>query len=323
VLAGYGVTEGAMRCPIFASMEVVQLPRAAVPECPSFMDRHAWHSDGVILINRVKPHTDFHARYESGLVKMSVIGLGKDDQALAIHRHGVRGLAEVVPRVAERLLRLGKILLGIAVVENAYDETMLIEGIPADRILEREPELLQIAAAHMPRLPVRRLDLLVVDRMGKDISGVGIDPNIIGRTYIRGEKEPLSPEISTIVVDDLTEASHGNAAGMGLADLITRRFFEKIDFDATNINVATSGFLLRAKVPMVAQNAAQAVEWALHSCGPMEPGTERVIRIQDTLHLSEIDVSPAVLAEIEARAEIEVIGAPTALLEPHGALRAF
>jgi hypothetical protein len=323
VLAGYGVTEDAMGCPVLASMEVVEVPEAAVPECPSFMDRHAWESDGVILINRVKPHTDFHGRYESGLVKMAVIGLGKDEQARAIHRHGVRGLAQVVPGVAARLLRLGKIVLGIAVVENAYDENMLIEGIPADRIMDREPELLATAAAHMPRLPVRRLDLLVVDRMGKDISGVGIDTNIIGRMYIRGEEEPDSPEISTIVVDDLTEGSHGNAAGMGLADLTTRRFFRKIDFAATNINVATSGFLLRAKLPMVAENAAQAVEWALHSCGPREPGAERVIRIRDTLHLAEIYVSSAVLAEIRDRPEIEVVGPPAPLLDVRGELSAF
>jgi hypothetical protein len=323
VLAGYGVTEGAVGCPIRASMEVVELPGAGDAEYRLYMDRLAHEADGVILINRIKPHTDFHDRYESGLVKMAVIGLGKEAQAAEMHSHGVRGLTELVPRAAAQLLASGRILLGIAIVENAYDETMLVDAIEPQRLMQREPELLALARANMPRLPVDRLDVLIVDRMGKDISGVGIDTNIIGRMRIRGQPEPDRPDIAMIVVTDLTAGSHGNAAGMGLADITTRRMFDKIDFGVTNTNVVTSGFLERARMPVVADTEAQAVEWALRGCGPIRQGEERVIRIRDTLHLDELYVSHAVLAEIAGMAGLEVIEPLTGCFDGRGNLRSF
>ncbi|MBW3628492.1 MAG: DUF2088 domain-containing protein [Gemmatimonadetes bacterium] len=323
VLAGYGVTEARVGCPVVASMEVAELPGAGEPGLPAYMDRHAYESDGVILINRIKPHTDFHDRYESGLVKMAVIGLGKDVQARQIHRFGVRGLVNLVPRMAAHILASGKVLLGLGVVENAYDETMVVEAIAPGRIMDREPELLAIAAANMPRLPVDRLDVLIIDQMGKDISGVGMDTNIIGRMHIRGQPEPARPDIAMIVVGDLTDASHGNATGMGLADITTRRMFGKIDFAATNVNVATSGFLQRAKLPMVAETDAEAVAWALRGSGPHEPDAERVVRIRDTLHVSEMYVSRAVLEEIRDREGVEMVGEPTVCFDEGGKLRAF
>jgi hypothetical protein len=175
----------------------------------------------------------------------------------------------------------------------------------------------------MPRLPVDRLDVLIVDRMGKDISGVGIDTNIIGRMRIRGQPEPDRPDIAMIVVADLTAASHGNAAGMGLADITTRRMFEKIDFGVTNTNVVTSGFLERARMPVVADTEAQAVEWAVRGCGPIRQGEERVIRIRDTLHLDELYVSHAVLAEIAGIAGLEVIEPLAGCFDGRGNLHSF
>jgi hypothetical protein len=323
VLAGYGVTEAGVGCPIRSSMEVVELPGAGEPEYRVFMDRLAYASDGVIVVNRIKPHTDFHDRYESGLVKMSVIGLGKTPQAEEMHHYRIRGLTQLVPRAAKQVLASGKILLGLGVVENAYDETMVVEAIEPDRIMEREPELLDIARANMPRLPVDQLDVLIVDRMGKDISGVGIDTNIIGRIRIPGQPEPERPLISMIVVTDLTDGSHGNATGMGLADLTTRRFLDKVNFPVTNTNVATSSFLDRARLPMVAESDQQAVEWAIRGSGPLTPEEERIIRIRDTLHLDEIYVSRAVLAEIEGEAHIEVIGEPVDCFDGQGRLAPF
>jgi hypothetical protein len=208
-------------------MEAVELPRGGL-RFPIFMDRHAWESDGVILINRIKPHTDFHGRYESGLMKMAVIGLGKLEGARAIHDFGIYGLRELIGPGAGQVLSSGKILAGIGIVENAFHQTLHVEVLKADRIAHDEPRLLDLAKRHMPRLPTSDVDVLVVDRMGKDISGVGIDPNITGRIGVSGEHDAAAPQVRAMVACDLTEETHGNAIGVGLADVITRRLFAKM-----------------------------------------------------------------------------------------------
>ena len=322
VLENLGVTEDAVGAPVRSSMEVVQLP-CRDGAIRLFMDRYACESDGVIVINRVKPHTDYRARYESGLAKMCVIGLGKHKQALEVHRFGIRGLKELVPAAAERILATGKILAGIAVVENARHETMLVRALKAGDIMTEEPGLLDTAKANMPRLPVEKIDVLIVDRIGKDISGVGLDPDIIGRMRIRGQAEPVRPDITSIVVCDLTEESHGNALGTGLADVTTRKLFDKIDFCATYENVYTSTFLERAKIPAVAINDEEAFDCALRSCGPIPGGEQKIIRIQDTLRLDEICVSRAVLNEISGRDDIEAVSDPVDVFDTNGELVPF
>jgi hypothetical protein len=322
LLATYGITEETMGCPVRSSMDVVQLDRSGLPNAV-FMDRHAWNSQGVILINRIKPHTDFLGRFGSGLAKMAVIGLGKEKQASEMHRFGVHGLKELVPQTAAQVLATGKILLGLAIVENAYDETALIEAVPVDVILTREPELLKIAHANMPRLPVDDIDVLIVDRLGKNISGTGMDTNIIGRIRIAGEPERLAPRIRSIVVTDLTPESHGNATGMGLADVVTRRFQDKTDFAVTYTNIITSGFLERGKLPVVAENDRQAFEIALRGAGSRDPESARVIRIRDTLHLAELLVSWAILAEVKGRANIVSVGQAVEAFESSGELQPF
>jgi hypothetical protein len=302
VLETYGITAGTMGCPIRSSLEVVQLGEAL------FIDRFAWESDGVILINRIKPHTDFHGQFESGLVKMSVIGLGKEKQASAMHSWGIVGLRDMIPQMARRMIESGKILCGIGIVENAYDETAVIEAIPANNIFQREPELLATAKQNMPSLPVEYLDVLIVDQLGKNISGAGIDTNIIGRLRIDGQPEPPSPRIKIIVVTDLTPETHGNACGMGLADVVTRRFADKIDFKTTNKNIVTSGFLERGKLPVVADTDRHAFEIALRAAGCREAAHAHVIRIRDTLHLSDLLVSPPTLCLVKDRENIEVTG---------------
>ncbi|MHB9026886.1 MAG: nickel pincer cofactor-dependent isomerase, group 22 [Armatimonadota bacterium] len=312
VLEGYGVTEEYAGAPIRSSMEVIELPRGDV-EVPVYMDAFAAQADGVILINRVKPHTSFHGRYESGLLKMLAIGLGKHRQAQAIHRHGVAGLREIMPRVAKQILREGHILLGIGIVENAFDETLRIRAIPAQEIPACEPELLALARRHMPRLPIEEIDLLIVDEMGKDISGLGMDPNIIGRLKIAGSPEPESPRIRVIIARDLTDGSHGNATGMGLADIILRRAVDKIDFAATYANVLTTGFLERGKLPLVAETDAQALQMAMAAWGPINPEDARILRIKNTLHLEELQVSPPVLAALQRRTDIDIVNPSDAI----------
>jgi hypothetical protein len=306
ILESYGISENTMGVPVVSSMEVVELEQGDSP-VRIFMDKSASESDGVIMIGRIKLHTDFHGKYESGLVKMSVIGLGKERQASAIHSYGVYGLFTLIPVVAKHVFSTGKILGGIGLVENAYDETMLIKALRVEEIFEQEPLMLDIARKNMASLPVDELDVLIIDKMGKDISGAGIDTNIIGRIKINGQKEPDNPSIKAIIISDLTDESHGNATGVGLGDVISRKLYNKIDFSSTYKNAITSSFLERAKIPVVADNDKVALEVAFRSCGYIKEGEEKIIRIKDTLHLDEIYVSQAVLDSIEDRSQIEIV----------------
>ena len=282
---------GITGAPICSTMEVVPLGGNA------FMDRCAFAADGVIVINRVKPHTSFHGLYESGLMKMLAVGLGKQAGAAAIHRLGVPGLREEMPVVARQVLATGKIRLGIALVENAFDETLTLSAIPAAEIPAREPALLDLARVNQPRLPVDEIDVLVVDEIGKEISGTGMDTNVIGRLRIAGEVEPARPRIKRIVVRDVCGDS---AYGIGLADVTTRRLVERANWKVTQTNVETSGFVERGKIPVVRETDAAAVAWALPS-GP------RVLRIQNTLRLEWLLVSESIRQEIAGRNTFEVL----------------
>jgi hypothetical protein len=325
VLASYDITAETMGCPVRSSMEVVELTPPN-PKNRVFMDAYAHAADGVVLINRVKLHTDFHGPYESGLVKLSVIGLGKHRQALEIHSHGVYGLRHLIPWTSQQILASGKVRFGIALVENAYDETMLVKALAPEAIMEEEPKLLDISRANMPRLPLDEIDVLIIDRMGKDISGSGLDPNIIGRNYIRDEPEPERPRIKAITVHDLTGASHGNAVGLGLADVITRHLFDQIDINATNENTVTSTFLERGKIPVIAPDDTTAFAYAWRSCNrPLADGTPvgsaaRILRIRDTLHLSELHASDAALTALRDRDGIAVAGDAAPAFDGRGKL---
>jgi len=241
ILADYGITEDTIGAPVRSSMDVIELPKGDSP-ASVFMDKNAYEADGVILVNRIKPHTDYHGSYESGLVKMTVIGLGKEKQASAIHSYGVYGLAELIPVVAKQLLSTGKILGGLAIVENAFDETMMVSALRSDEFFEKEPALLKIAKDNMPFIPADNIDLLIIDEMGKNLSGVGVDPNIIGRMKIYGQPEPERPAVKSIIIADITRESHGNAIGVGLADVIPRRLFNNIDFPSTYFCAILSAF---------------------------------------------------------------------------------
>jgi hypothetical protein len=321
VLASYGVTEEATGAPVRSSMDVVELPRGDAP-CRVFMDRLASQAAGTILINRVKPHTDYHGPHESGLVKMSVIGLGKHAQALEVHRHGTRGLREFIPVVSRQVVAHGNLVLGIGLVENAYHELAEIRAARPQELAAVDGSLLERARTLMPRLPADDIDVLIVDELGKDVSGTGLDTNIIGRMYIKGDAEPASPRIKAIVVCDLTEASHGNALGMGLADVITRRLYDKVDLAAVAQNVITSTFLERGKMPLVAPNDRSAFEWAVRACGPIEPDDLRVLRVRSTLHLEQFQASERLWGDIAGRPAIaRVENACSPAFDERGALR--
>ena len=322
ILAGYGITEAGVGAAVRSSMEVVRLPEGDLGH-PVFMDRIAWQSHGVVLVNRVKPHTDYHGFPESGLMKMAVIGLGKHAQALVIHAQGALGLRTMIAPTARLILGSGRILVGLAVVENAYEQTCVVRAALPRDIETVERGLLAEAAARMPRLPVGDIDVLVVDEMGKDVSGVGLDTTVIGRMRVPGQEEPRWPAIKVLVVTDLTGASHGNAVGVGLADIVTRRLHRKIDAAATMENAVTSTFLERAKVPLVAETDRQAVEIALR-CSLTAEGLEpRVIRIRSTLRLEELHVSRPVLEEMRGIEPVEELGGYRDPFDASGSLVPF
>jgi len=306
ILVDYGISEETTGVPVRSSMEVIELPQGDSPAAV-FMDKNAYNSDGVILINRIKPHTDYHGSYESGLVKMTVIGLGKEKQATAIHSYGVYGLTELIPVVAKQLLSAGKIIGGLAIVENAFDDTMTVSALRADEFFEKEPFLLKAAKENMPFIPADNIDLLIIDEMGKNLSGVGVDPNIIGRMKIYGQPEPLRPAVKSIIIADITKESHGNAIGVGLADVIPRRLFNKIDFPSTYTNGITSSFYERIKIPVIAETDREAFNIALRGCGYIIKGEEKIVRIKNTLHLEELYVSDAVLEIIKDSDKIEIL----------------
>jgi hypothetical protein len=302
VLEAYGLGERDLGCAIRSSMAVVELAQGDCP-VPVVTDAHADGAAATILVNRVKPHTDFHGPYESGLAKMAAIGLGKRVQAEALHSFGVRGLRDLMPLVARH-------------------EPCAIEAIPAAAILDREPALLALARANMPRLLVDELDVLLVDRMGKDVSGVGMDTNVIGRLLIAGEPDPPAPRIAMIGCHRLTPASHGNACGMGLADVVPRAFADAVDHEVTRTNIVTSGFLLRGKLPVVADDDRGVWELCLRGAAVRDASTVRAMRIVDTLRPHEAWVSDALLDEVRA-AGANLVTSGLVLHDDVGTLRPF
>jgi len=305
VLASLGVTEAFVGCPIRSSMDVILLGETD-DGLPVYLDRNAASADGIVVINRVKKHTDFHGEIESGLMKMLCIGLGKKAQADLVHSYGAPGLRYHVPRVARVTLARAPILLGIATLENGYEETAEVVALRPNDIEAGEKRLLRKNKRHYPMLPLEDIDLLIVDRMGKEVSGTGMDTNVIGRIRIAGEPEPSRPTIRMIVTLSLTEASHGNAVGVGLADVISRRLRDQIDDAVMAVNVVTSGFLERGKIPITLPSDRIAIETALSRLSPETRRRPRIVRILDTLHVAEFEVSEALVEELRDRPQISV-----------------
>ena len=306
VLEGLGVTEESTGCEIRSSMDVVEVGKTS-DGIPVYIDKNAYQADGIIVMGRVKPHTDFKNKVESGVLKMASIGMGKHKQALALHTHGIKGISEMMPEVGKVAIANSNTLFGIAIVENAHEEIAIIEAIEKDRVEERERELLKEAFALMPSLPVENMDILVVDEIGKNYSGTGMDTNIIGRIRVLGVEEPQKPSIKYVIASNLSEASHGNALGIGLADLTTKRLFEKIDYQAMNENVITSTFLARASIPIILDNDQEALKAALRANWGVSPEKARIARIPNTLHIGELYVSEAIFNELKDKENIEVL----------------
>lgn len=321
VLASYGLTEDYAGAPILSSMDVVQI--GVLPQgMPVYLDRHASEADATIVINRIKKHTDFTGPVESGLMKIMVAGLGNHLGATAIHDWGARGLREFLVPAARMIIERAPVLFGVGVLDDGLEQTSEIHAIPAAEIEKTEMALLVKANSYMARLPLDDIDLLLVDRMGKEISGIGMDTNVIGRIGIRGEPEFACPRVKWLIVFDLTTASFGNASGLGLADFTVQRVVNKIDFDAWRANAITSGFPERGKVPLTLATDKEAVDLGLRLLAGTRPEDARVVRVWDTLHLSRMQVSESLIAELKHKDGIEVLTEPGELgFTPDGSLQ--
>lgn len=295
-LAALGITEEAVGCRIDARMDVVEI--GGDENEPVYFSEAAYKADTVLVVNRIKPHTNFTGRIESGLCKMLTIGLGKHRGAQAVHRDALsRGY---VPAITDALAMIREevdVLGGIALVENFEDRTASIDGIPLKDLPNRETELLKRAREYMPTLPYDDLDVLVVDRIGKDISGTGMDTNVIGRYEVLNAPNPESPDIDRIVVRGLTEATHGNGQGIGLADLTTTAVLESLDLGQVYTNALTSGSLSKARLPVALPTDELALTAAVSSIGSYDPETVRIAWIRDTGHLSKFRISEALATE--------------------------
>ena len=312
VLEHYGITESTVDAPVKATMEVVQLgsiENAEADDLPVFMDRYAAEADHVVPLNRIKAHTDFNGSIESGVLKMMVIGLGKQQGANYYHRAFFQyGFEHVISAVGGFILDTGKIAFGIGLLENAHEDTAKAVAMPAENMLRTERELLVEAKSMMGRLPFDELDLLIVDWSGKNISGTGMDTNVIGRMMQNFEPEPLKPAILRIFVRDLTEESDGNATGIGLADFTTTRLVNQIDRHSTYMNGITALGPQKSKIPFYYDTDKEAIEVALETIGLTKPENARVIRIESTLRLTDLDLSEVLLKDVDLHSNLEVIG---------------
>ena len=297
VLASYNITPETMGCPIRSSMEVVELGISDTG-LPVYMDKNAYESDGVILSCRLKPHNAFRGKVESGPCKMMAVGLGKQKGAERVHSEGMGKIGENILSIAQVMLAKGPILFAIPCIENAYDETCRIEAIDAKDILTREPELLKFAFGNMPSLLVGEGDVLIVDETGKNYSGTGVDPNITGTFSTEFAHGGVKVQRTCFL--DLSEESHGNSLGVGLANAITKRFFDKIDLEMMYPNCITSTVLTSARIPCIVYSDKEAIQLCVRTCNGIDQKNVRIIRIPNSLHIGSIMLSEAYYADVLA-----------------------
>ena len=312
IIEEYGVTEEYAGAPIRSSMETVQVGTTE-DGIPVFFDKHAYDADHVVVVGRVKPHTTFVGEIESGLHKMMLIGLGKHKGAELYHRAIVQhSFDRIVRTVGHTVINECGVLFGLGIVENQYDRTALLRAVLPENFAQGEKELLILAKKWMPRLPFDRADLLIVDEMGKNISGSGMDSNVIGRKFPdhrAGEKE--FPKLTRIYVRDLTEETHGNAAGLGMAEFTHKKLVDKLDLEMTYINCLTGGHPPSGAIPIYFDSDRKVLDVALKTIGLVEPKNAKVVRIQNTLEVVEILVSEPYGPEVDQRDDLTAVGGPS------------
>jgi Lactate racemase N-terminal domain len=305
LLAELSITERALGCPIQAEMDTVVLGTNSFG-LPIHFDRNAYNADGIILLNRIKPHTSFSGQYESGLLKMLSVGLGKRQGAAQVHKLGLPGLRKLVPEVGAKLLELAPVALGVAILENAMEQTARIVAVEPEDILAVEPRLLEEARLLMARLPFDQIDVLVVGEIGKNYSGTGLDPNVIGRQRVETMPDLPRPVITRLAVLDLSTETKGNALGIGLADLTTDRLVRGIDPTPMHVNSLTSNFLTRARVPLSLATDQDVVAASLDTCWRVDRRDARMVLIPNTLELTTLWVSEALAQDVASDPELAI-----------------
>jgi len=290
-------------------MEVVELAQLE-DGTPVYCDKLAHAADYIVACGRVKPHTSFRAKHESGIVKMLAIGLAKHEGATALHFHGMERFDEILPPAAALFLANANVLFGVAMVENSREDMNRIELVAPEDFFERDAELVKLAAANMPKLLFSAIDLLIVDELGKNVSGAGMDPNVTGRTGMGLANFSDGPEIRRIVVRDLTDVTEGNATGLGTADVVTQRFVSRMDWVKTYVNVVTSGSLDGAKLPIVADTDRDAIGIGIRGCSRVASDQARIVRVRNTLEMTTVWASEMMLDDIESNPRLEILSGP-------------
>lgn len=303
MLKDLGISKESLNIPIISSMEVIKIGETR-SHIPIYIDKNAMLADAIIIIARIKPHTDFSGEIESGLLKMLAIGLGKHQGATIIHNYGIESFFKIIPEVGLEVLKKAPIILGIALLENNFSKLSEIVAIDPENFLEAEKKLLKKEKQLMPQLPLAEIDILLVNEIGKDISGAGMDPNIIGRS--KSTEKNIGKNIHMIIPLDLTERTHGNAGSIGLSDLITKKLFEKIDFNVLYTNLLASNGYLEGKIPMVVENDEYAIKIAMKILNKNCQNV-KMVRIQNTLNIIEIEVSKALLEEVKNNKKINIV----------------
>ena len=308
VLSRMGFTEETMGVPFKATMDVIEVGRTAT-DMPLFIDANAAAADGIVVVNRIKPHTGFRGIIESGLLKMIVIGVGKQKGAETCHNLGGERMAENLLALGRMAIDTGKFLFGVALLENAFHETCDVAVVPGRDILHKEPELLLKARKLMPRLAVNKLDVLVIDEIGKNISGAGFDPNLCG--HFANSSLPMSPDdaqITRIVTLDITDKSDGNGTGLGTSDFTTDRVFRKFSFTETYPNLLTATSIVLAKIPLVMADDRQAIQAAIKTALVADARNVRMARIRNTLEVDHMEISENLLPEVQAMPNVKILG---------------
>ncbi|QAT61082.1 DUF2088 domain-containing protein [Acidilutibacter cellobiosedens] len=309
LLEGYGITEDKVGAPIISNLDVEFLGKTD-EDIPVFTSKDALNADGVILVNRVKPHTAFHGDIESGLIKMSVIGMGKQKGAELCHKMGFNNFSEKLKNMSRIVFSHVPVVLGVAILENAYDETADIRALAPSEFFTEEPKLLKTAKSLMPQILLNNPDILIVDELGKDISGDGMDPNITGRfasDYVKSDFK-----VNRIVVLGLTKATDGNANGIGVADITTSRVLKDTDFTKGYINSITAAIPSTVRLPMVMPNDYEAIKTAIKTANNLDYDgrKSRIVRIKNTLSLKNIYVSESLIEDVKKNSKLEIISGP-------------
>ena len=307
ILEGYGITEKTMGVPIRATLDVVQIGEL-LDKTPVYCDKYAYESDGIVILNKIKPHTDFRGKHESGLAKMMAIGIANHKGASMFHRMGFQSFARRIPEVCEVFLQNAKLAFGVGIVQNAYDEISELEIIPTEKFLERDAALLEIAKEKIAKFKNPDFDLLIIDEIGKNISGNGHDPNITGRSNSKGFEDVVN--IQKLFIRGISKESHHNGAGIKGADITTRRCLNDIDFSSTWTNVATVNILTGGSIPMYVETDLEAIKVCIRTCLGIDYTQAKIVRILNTLHMNEIEVSLPYYETLKDNPEIELLSEP-------------